>query len=194
MRRSKKKLMRLICRDCLKEGNFALAAGGTSDYFIDLRLISVSGKGASLIGKVLYHQTKNTDFQAIGGLQVGAVPLVTATVAHYWNRGSGLREGFWVRPEKKDHGTEKQVEGKLLFNSRVIIVEDVCTTGGSASRAVQVVQDMGNEVVLVLALVDREQGAREKFREMRIPFESVFTARQLRENARVFGYNTVGAE
>ena len=157
---------------------FTLASGVKSEYFIDGKMTAVSSRGAELIGEVLYEWTKDLNIDAIGGLQVGAVPLITAAVISYQRHGRPV-EGFWVREEVKAHGTKKQIEGGLKPGMRVVIVDDVFTKGGSALKAAQAARDFGCEVVLVLALVDRLCGARALFRENGIDnYARVFTIRQ----------------
>lgn len=157
---------------------FTLASGAKSEYFIDGKMTAVSSEGAELIGEVLYDWTKDLGIDAIGGLQVGAVPLVTAAVIAYQRHGHPI-EGFWVREEAKSHGTRKQIEGGVKPGMRVAIVDDVFTKGGSALKAAQAAREFGCEVVLVLALVDRLQGARALFRANGIEnYDRVFTIRQ----------------
>lgn len=157
---------------------FTLASGAKSEYFIDGKMTAVSSEGAALIGEVLYQWTKDLNIDAIGGLQVGAIPLVTAAVIAYQQHGKPI-EGFWVREAAKDHGTKKQIEGGLKPGMRVAILDDVFTKGGSALKATQAAREFGCEVVLVLALVDRLQGARALFRENKIEnYQRVFTIRQ----------------
>jgi len=157
---------------------FTLSSGEKSDYFIDGKMTAVCSEGADLIGEVLYEWTKDLGIDAIGGLQVGAVPLVTAAVISYRRHGQSI-EGFWVREEVKSHGTKKQVEGGLKPGMRVVIVDDVFTKGGSALKAAKAAKEFGCEVVLVLALVDRLRGARALFRENGIEnYERVFSIRE----------------
>jgi orotate phosphoribosyltransferase len=157
---------------------FTLASGQKSEYFIDGKMTAVSSEGAALIGQVLYERTKDLAVDAIGGLQVGAIPLATAAAISYQRHGRPI-EGFWVRSEAKDHGTKKQIEGGLRKGMRVAIVDDVFTKGGSALKAAQAVRELGCEVVVVLALVDRLQGARALFRQNGIEnYQTVFTIRQ----------------
>jgi orotate phosphoribosyltransferase len=157
---------------------FTLASGAKSEYFIDGKMTAVSSEGAELIGEVLYQWTKDHNIDAIGGLQVGAIPLITAAAISYQHHGQPI-EGFWVREGVKDHGTKKLIEGGLKPGMRVAIVDDVFTKGGSALKASQAARDFGCEVVLVLALVDRLQGARALFREHGITnYQRVFTIRQ----------------
>ncbi len=157
---------------------FTLTSGEKSEYFIDGKMTAVSSEGAELIGEVLYEWTKDLGIDAIGGLQVGAVPLITAAAISYARHGRPI-EGFWVREETKNHGTKKLIEGGLKPGMRVVIVDDVFTKGGSALKAAQAAREFGSEVVLVLALVDRLRGARALFRENGIEnYARVFTIRQ----------------
>lgn len=156
---------------------FRLASGESSDYFIDGKMTVVSPQGARLIGEVIYDRTKDAKLDAIGGLQVGAVPLATAAVIAYHDHGRDI-EGFWVREEVKSHGTQKKIEGGLRPGMRVAIVDDVFTKGGSALKAVEAVRELGCHVVLVLALVDRLCGAEELFKRNDISdYRCVFTIR-----------------
>ena len=106
------RLLELLTERSFRRGQFRLASGETSDYFIDGKMTAVHSEGASLIGEVLYEWTKDVAFDAIGGLQVGAVPLTTAAVIACHRHGRPV-EGFWVRAEVKDHGTQKAIEGRL---------------------------------------------------------------------------------
>ena len=156
---------------------FRLASGGTSDHFIDGKMTAVHPEGAYLIGEVILDHLRDLAFDAVGGLQVGAVPLTTAAVIASHRRGRPV-EGFWVREEAKDHGTQKRIEGGLAAGSRVVVVDDVFTKGGSTLKAVEAVRAAGSTVVAVLALVDRLQGARELFARNGIDdVRAVFTIR-----------------
>jgi orotate phosphoribosyltransferase len=156
---------------------FQLVSGEKSEYFIDGKMTAVSSEGAALIGEVIYDWTKDAGLDAIGGLQVGAVPLTTAAVIGYQLHGRPI-EGFWVREEIKSHGTQKLIEGALRKGMRVAVVDDVFTKGGSAMKAVEAVRGFGCEVVLVLGLVDRLRGARKLFQQNGITdFRAVFTIR-----------------
>src|SRR5262245_22790472 len=111
MTESAKKLLHLLKERSFALGDFVLASGDRSSYYIDARTTVVSSEGAYLIGEVFYQHTKDLDFDAIGGLEVGAVPLATATVISYHLHGRPM-EGFWVRDQAKTHGAKKIVEGK----------------------------------------------------------------------------------
>jgi orotate phosphoribosyltransferase len=174
---TEKKLLEILHERSFKRGSFRLASGGMSDYYIDGKMSEVCSKAALLIGHVIYERTCNLTFDAIGGLEVGAVPLTTAAVISYSLHGR-MMEGFWVRDKVKEHGTQKLIEGKLEPGSSVVIVDDVITKGGSALKAIKAVREQGCDVVRVLALVDRLQGAEKLFHEQGVfNYESIFTIR-----------------
>mgnify|MGYP001609561641 CR=1 FL=1 len=130
--------------------------------------------GVALIGEVLYERTKRLGIQAIGGLEIGAIPLATAAVYAYQNHGKTL-EGFVVRNQAKKHGTKKIVEGNLQPGWKLAIVDDVATKGGSIMRAVDAVRRAECEPVLITVLVDGLEGAKDLFASEGISFEPIFT-------------------
>jgi orotate phosphoribosyltransferase len=179
MSETETRLLQLLKERSFRTGSFRLASGAVSDYYIDGKASAVFSECAYLIGQVLYERTKDLGIEAIGGLEVGAVPLTTAAVIAYHLHGRPM-EGFWVRDKVKDHGTKKLVEGGLRPGARVVIVEDVATEGKSALKAVEGVRAHGCEVVQVLALVDRVQGAEALLRAHGVPnYRAVFTIRDL---------------
>ena len=172
-------LLEILRQRSFQRGTFRLASGDVSNYYIDGRMSVVYSASAHLIGEVLYERTKDLNIDAIGGLEVGAVPLVTAAAISYHQHG-GVMEGFWVRNAAKGHGTKKTIEGGVKPGMRVVIVDDVFTKGESALKAVQAVREIGCTVVRVLALVDRLAGARELFRKEGIEnYDAVFTIEDL---------------
>jgi orotate phosphoribosyltransferase len=172
-----KQLFQLLQDRSFQRGAFRLASGAISDYYIDGKMVEAFSASAYLIGEVLYERTKDLPIDALGGLEIGAIPLTTAAVISYHLHGRTM-EGFWVRDKAKEHGTRKTVEGNLRPGSRVVILDDVITTGGSASKAIQEVKKQGCEVVLVLALVDRLQGAAQFFHDQGIAsYQAIFTLR-----------------
>lgn len=177
MTANEKQLFQLLQSRSFQRGTFRLASGATSDYYIDGKMVEAFSESAYLIGEVLYERTKDLSIDALGGLEIGAVPLTTAAVISYHLHGRKM-EGFWVRDKSKDHGTRKVVEGSLRPGSRVVILDDVITTGGSAGKAIKEVKEKGCEVVLVLALVDRLQGAAQLFQDQGIRnYQAIFTIR-----------------
>lgn len=159
------------------EAPFRLASGEISDYYIDGKLTEVCSEGAWLIGEIIYERTRALNVDAIGGLEVGAVPLTTAAVISYRHHGKNM-EGFWVRDEAKAHGTRKLIEGNLKPGSRVAVVDDVFTKGTSALKAIKAVREHQCDVVMVLAIVDRLRGAEQLFRKEGIAnYQPVLTIR-----------------
>lgn len=171
------KLFALLQARSFKKGDFLLASGDRSTYFIDGKMSMVNGEGAALIGQVLFEHTQDLAFDAIGGLAAGAIPLATAAAMAYHLNGRAM-EGFWVRNDVKDHGTKKLVEGNVPPGSRVVILEDVVTRGQSALKAIDAVRAAGCEVVRVVTLVDRLQGGEQLFRDKGVAdYRAVFTIR-----------------
>jgi orotate phosphoribosyltransferase len=168
-------LFQLLQERSFRRGTFRLASGAMSDYYIDGKMVQVFSTSAYLIGEVLYERTKDLAIDALGGLEIGAVPLTTAAVISYHLHGRTM-EGFWVRDKAKTHGTRKVVEGNLKPGSRVVILDDVITTAGSSVKAIKEVKELGCEVVAVLALVDRLQGAAQLFKDEGIAnYQAIFT-------------------
>ena len=178
---SEANLLQILRKRSFKLGEFTLTSGKKSDHYIDGKMSATFSASAYLIGEVLYERTISFGLDAIGGLEVGAVPLVTAAVISYHLRNRTM-EGFWVRDKQKSHGTKKKIEGGIDVGWRVAVIDDVFTAGGSAMKAVEAAREAGAEVVTVIALVDRLQGARELFAANGITnYQAVFTVDDLRE-------------
>ncbi|MHB1020972.1 MAG: orotate phosphoribosyltransferase [Acidobacteriaceae bacterium] len=182
-------LLNLIATHSFKLGDFTLASGAKSDYYIDCRITTLHAEGGRLAGLALYDLIRQyvPDAQAVGGLTMGADPLVSNTAsASAWyaleHPGTPLVHGFLVRKSEKAHGTGRKIEGFLQPGAKVVIVDDVCTTGGSTITAIEAAREAGMVVAGVFCLVDREQGGRQKIEEVSAPapFVSVFTANDVR--------------
>jgi orotate phosphoribosyltransferase len=141
----------------LKYGDFTLSSGAQSSYYFDGRLISLHPEGAYLLGKVFLQEIKGYDIAAVGGPAMAAIPIVTAVALMSQMEGTPV-QAFFVRAEVKDHGTGQQVEGGLVPGSRVAIVDDVCSSGGSLFTAIQAAEAAGCQVVKVMTVLDRHQG------------------------------------
>jgi orotate phosphoribosyltransferase len=176
----RERLLTLIRERSYRRGEIKLASGKTSDFYFDGKMVELMPEGAHLVGEVIFEEIKNHDFDAIGGLAIGAVPMVTSVVISCFQHGKKA-EGFFVRPEAKGHGTRKRVEGLLPEDARVIIVDDVATSGGSLMQAIEAVEEQGATVALVLAIVNRQEGAEEFFRERGYPFRWIFTKEEVME-------------
>jgi len=172
------RLLALLRERAFREGDFTLASGKKSNYYIDGRMIAVCPEGAWLIGEALVEQLQDVECNAVGGLAVGAVPIVTATMVACYRHGRPM-EGFWVREKPKEHGMQKQIEGKLPENPQVVIVDDVITSGGSSLKAAEAVEAAGGKVVLMAAIVDRQQGAAELFESRGYPYRPLFVKDEL---------------
>jgi orotate phosphoribosyltransferase len=175
---TRQRLLELLRQRAFRQGEFTLSSGEKSDYYIDGKMIEVHPEGAALIGQAFYEHIRDLKVDAIGGLAVGAIPLVAATVVICHQHGQTL-EGFWVRNEVKEHGTKKLIEGCLPHRARVVIVDDVITSGESAFKAIRAVEALGASVVKVLCLVDRQRGAAERFRQAGYSYEPLFTKDEL---------------
>jgi orotate phosphoribosyltransferase len=175
---AKARLLELIQQRSLIHRNVTLASGQSSTFYIDGKMILMASESAPLIGEVLYEMTKDLHLDAIGGPEIGAIPMATAAVIRYHQAGRKM-EGFSVRKEVKAHGTQKQIEGKFETGYRVAIVEDVMTTGGSVVQAIEAVQKAGGKIEAVICIVDRQQGARERIESLGLRFEPMFTLKDL---------------
>jgi orotate phosphoribosyltransferase len=146
----------LLARLSYKKGRFRLASGRTSDFYIDVRQTVMTPEGAGLIGRLLLDRIEAAGLHSVGGMAVGAVPLVTATLVEADRRGYQL-DGFFCRRQAKDHGTAAKLDGRFDPARPVALVEDVVTTGGSTREAAQAVVEAGGEVGLIVAVVDRQE-------------------------------------
>jgi orotate phosphoribosyltransferase len=174
-------LLRLLAHKSFRLGQFTLASGATSDYYIDCRTTTLDAKGSRLTGEVFFEEIQKRGWkpQAIGGLTMGADPIVVAVSVV-----SGALDGFLVRKAEKQHGTGQRIEGFREKSARVVIVDDVCTTGGSTIQAIEAAREFGFEVVGVMCLVEREEHKGRPNVEKAAapaPFISIFTANDVRE-------------
>ena len=175
---NRERLLQLLKEKALRFGEFVLASGKRSDYYINGKLISLDPEGLYLLSEIILEKIKDDKVNAIGGMTLGADPMVGGVITLAGQRGLPLR-GFIVRKERKNHGTESQVEGSLRKGDRVVIVEDVSTTGGSSLKAIKVVEELGCQVVKVIALLDRDEGSGENFSRGGYEFEPIFTTSDL---------------
>ena len=172
------KLLELIGRDAFQAGEFTLASGAKSTYYIDGRLLTLSSDGAHVLARVILDMIADEEIEAVGGMTLGADPIVGAVLAVADAQARALR-GFLCRKERKGHGTGRLIEGNLAAGDRVLMVEDVVTSGGSTLRAIDAVEELGGKVVRVIAMVDRLAGAAEAFAGRGCRFTPIFTVRDL---------------
>ncbi|MDR3070682.1 MAG: orotate phosphoribosyltransferase [Propionibacteriaceae bacterium] len=150
-------------------GKVTLASGREADYYVDLRRVTLDGAAAPLVGEVMGKLVAELDFEAVGGLTLGADPVALAMLHHAAAQGRRL-DAFVVRKEAKAHGMQRQIEGTEVAGRKCLVVEDTSTTGGSALTAVEAVRRAGGEVVAVAVIVDRATGAKEKVEAQGVPY------------------------
>ncbi|MDJ0520323.1 MAG: orotate phosphoribosyltransferase [Trichodesmium sp. MO_231.B1] len=177
----RQQLLDLFCRLAYREGNFVLSSGQSSSYYINGKYVTLHPLGALIIGRLLLSMLpENTE--GVAGLTLGADPIVTAVsvVSAYENRPI---PALIIRKQAKGHGTMSYIEGPILeANAKVVVLEDVVTTGASAMLAVNRLREAGYQVNQIFSLVDRQQGGGEFYEKEGIEFESIFTISELQEN------------
>ncbi|MEG4491472.1 orotate phosphoribosyltransferase [Microcoleus sp. D3_18_C4] len=174
------RLLDLLCEFAYREGDFVLSSGQKSSYYINCKPVTLHAEGALATGRLLLSML-SPDVQAVGGLTLGADPIVTA-VSVVSALGDRPIPALIVRKETKGHGTMAYIEGPLLpEGTNVAVLEDVVTTGKSAMQAVERLRAAGYKVDRILSLIDREQGGGELYREAGLDFQAIFTIQDLKE-------------
>ncbi len=181
MQSARQNLLSTLAHKSFRFGEFKLSSGGTSDYYIDCRTTTLDARGSRQTGEVFLEEIHRRGWkpQAIGGLTMGADPIVVAVAVV-----SGELNGFLVRKAEKQHGTGQRIEGYREKGARVVIVDDVCTTGASTIQAIEAAREFGFEIVGVMCLVEREEaGGRPSVEKAAAPapFVSIFTANDVRK-------------
>lgn len=176
-------LLELLCKNAYTEGDFVLSSGQRSSYYINCKKVSLAAEGALAIGRLLFSLLPE-DTAGVAGLTLGADPLVTAV-----SLVSALENqpipGLIIRKEAKGHGTQAYLEGPQLEpQAKVVVLEDVVTTGKSAMQAVERLQGVGYQVQQIIALVDREQGGAAFYQAQGLNFKAVFSIRDLQNKAK----------
>lgn len=188
----RQELLRLLAAKSFRLGEFKLASGRTSDYYIDCRTTTLDARGAQLTGRVFLDEIEARGWKAnaIGGLTLGADPVVVAVAVT-----SGTIDGFLVRKAEKLHGTGQRIEGFRQKGAPVVIVDDVCTTGASTMEAIRAAREFGFDVAGVMCLVEREEaGGREAVEKAAAPakFVAVFTASEVKREHAAIGHPASG--
>ncbi|WP_263354669.1 orotate phosphoribosyltransferase [Acidicapsa acidisoli] len=186
----RQQLLSLLARISFRLGQFTLSSGGTSDYYIDCRTTTLHAEGGRLTGHAVLEllAEKGIEAEAVGGLTMGADPIVcNVATASAWRAiekpGSPLLHGFLVRKAEKAHGTGRRIEGFCREGARVVIVDDVCTTGASTINAIQAARDAGMVIAAVVCLVERQEANGRPTVEASAagaPFFALFTATDVR--------------
>ncbi|HXU16941.1 MAG TPA: orotate phosphoribosyltransferase [Terriglobales bacterium] len=188
----REELLRLLATKSFRLGQFKLASGNTSDYYIDCRTTTLDARGAQLTGQVFLDEIRSRGWnpEAVGGLTMGADPLAVSLAVV-----SGNINAFLVRKAEKEHGTAQRIEGFREKGSRVVIVDDVCTTGSSTIQAIEAARAVGFEIVGVMCLVEREEARGRPAVEQAAspaPFVSVFTANDVKKEHMAVGHQPSG--
>ena len=179
----REKLKNLIREKSLKFGDFTLASGKKAKYYLDGKQVTLDGEGAMLIGHGIldlirneptFHSSEGKLPDAVGGMSIGADPITAAVITMGAINHVPLR-GFMVRKQSKGHGTNQYIEGPVKQGDRVVIVEDVVTTGGSSLEAIERVEAAGITVLGVVAIIDRMEGGAKAFTDKGYVFRSLLT-------------------
>jgi orotate phosphoribosyltransferase len=181
MSTARQELLEMLARKSFRLGEFKLSSGSTSDYYVDCRTTTLDARGAQLVGQVFLDEMRRLGWHAdaIGGLTMGADPIVVAVAVV-----SGTLHGFLVRKAEKQHGTGQRIEGFREKGARVVIVDDVCTTGGSTVQAIEAAREFGFNIAGVICLVEREDAKGRPNVEKAAapaPFISIYTANDVRK-------------
>lgn len=179
IKEQKEKLLVLLKKEALKIGEFVLSSGKTGSYYLDGRIITLTPEGAYLVASIILDLIKDLDIQAVGGPTLGADPIVGAVAALSYINKFPIKT-FIVRKAAKGHGMQRQIEGpELKKNSRVILLDDVVTTGKAIIEAKAVLDDLGVKVERAIVIVDRQEGAKENLKKAGCPLESIFKIEDL---------------
>jgi orotate phosphoribosyltransferase len=156
----------------LLHGDFTLSSGKKSDHYFEGKKLTLYPEGAYLIGKEIFEMLEGTNIDAVGGLVMGAFPIITAVAVESYQRSKPIPT-FIVREQAKEHGTKRKIEGHLKKGMKVAIVDDVITTGGSVLKAIKAVEEEGCKVEKVIVIVDRNEGGSEWLRSQGYKVESI---------------------
>jgi orotate phosphoribosyltransferase len=167
------RLREIIAEKSFGEGEFTLASGRKSDVFFNMKPTMLDPEGLNLIADLVLEKLQGYDAEFIGGILVGAAPVLLSVVQKSYYTPRPLR-GFWVRNERKAHGMQQKIDGDPGDGDKIIVVDDVTTTGGSVLKAVHAMQDRGCDIVCVLTIVDRCEGAVEQIKDSGYDLISIF--------------------
>lgn len=159
-------------------GEVTLSSGKKADYYVDMRRVTLDGFAAPLVGRVMRELVADWEFEAAGGLTLGADPVATSMLHAAAAAGDRL-DTFVVRKAEKAHGLQRRIEGTEVAGKRVLAVEDTNTTGGSVLTAVEALREAGADVVGVAVIVDRNTGAKERIEAEGLPYRFAITAKDL---------------
>ncbi len=173
------KLIELIQDHALEFGDFQLASGKSAKFYLDCRRLTLSGEGANHVALGMIGRLEDDWPDAVGGMAIGADPITAAVITVAWQQGKKPLKGFIVRKEAKTHGMGRQVEGPIKAGDRAVILEDVVTTGGSSVKAIEFARQAGLVVDRVIAIIDRLEGAAQRFESIGVTFDALVTLDEL---------------
>ncbi len=180
------RLIELVQKHALQTGSFTLASGKQASYYLDCRKLTLNGEGANLVARGMLDRMVDNLPDAVGGMAIGADPITAAIITVGFQEGHNIA-GFIVRKQSKSHGTGRQIEGPVQPGQSAVIVEDVVTTGGSCLDAIQRAREFGLNVNQAIAIIDRNEGAAQRFADINVEFQSLL-------NIEMLGISTSGVE
>jgi orotate phosphoribosyltransferase len=191
MQSDKLRLLKILREKSVSYGNFSLSSGRESSYYVDSKLTTFDPDGVCLVGKLVFEiiKDKGEKISAVGGLTMGADPIAISTIIAALNENFPLK-GFSVRKEAKSHGKRKFIEGNLDIKDKVVILDDVITTGASTIKAINAVKEFGCDIIMVIALVDRREGGTEEIRKLGYDVQTVFTIDDLLDSTKLEKVNS----
>ena len=186
MQSDRLRLLEILREKSVSYGDYTLSSGKKSVYYVDSKLTTFDSRGVSLVGKLVFEIIKEKDkaISAVGGLTMGADPITISTIIAALNENYHLK-GFSVRKEEKRHGKRKLIEGNIDVEDKVVILDDVITTGGSTVKAIKAVREFGCDIIMVIALVDRLEGGTEKIEELGYEVCPIFTINELLDSQKL---------
>lgn len=174
----REELKKILKTRSILKGDFTLASGKKSDYYINGKMTTLDSRGLYLAAKLLLSRLEHTNYDAFAGPTIGADPIIGALLALSAMKGA-KKEGLLIRREAKDHGTKNLIEGRCSEGLRIVLLEDVATTGGSLLRAAKVLENEGATIAKIIAIVDRAEGARENIAAAGYSYEFLFEVSEL---------------
>jgi len=181
IKKMKERLGKIILEKSFKYSEnspFTLASGKQSNYYFNCKPTTLDPEGMNLIGAIIFDMLKNTDITAAGGLTLGADPIANALSVISYQKGNPIKS-FIVRKDIKDHGTKSAIEGNVVPGEKIVIIDDVITTGGSTITAIEQARKSGLKVEMVITLIDREEGGRENILKYVDNIKSVLTRTEI---------------
>lgn len=191
MQSDRQKLLKILREESVSYGDITLSSGKKSKYYVDSKLTTFDPEGISLTGKLVFEiiKSKGSEISAVGGLTMGADPIAISTIIAAINEDYPLK-AFSVRKKAKSHGKKKLIEGNLNVNDKVVILDDVITTGTSTIEAIKAIRNFGCNIIMVVALVDRCEGGAEKIRKLGYDVHAVFTISDLLDSTKLGEINS----